>query len=230
MIAWTGSAWAQSSAFTYEGQLKQGGVPFNGTADFQFTLWDAAGNGSPPVGGTQIGDAQTINAVPVSSGLFTVTLHGGNEFGADAFVGSARWLQVSVNGTPLSPRQELTAVPYALHSAGPWVTNGQDVSYVRGAVGVGTSTPAHPLDVAGDVKLRERLAVGNDAGFGPNPHFLLFNSDFDVSHVHTDFATSDYWAAFRSYITFDPNIDLPQPSYLYSHDFECYTAGTEHVP
>src|SRR3990170_3808334 len=112
------------TAFTYQGQLKGAGVPLDGTADFQFTLWDAAGSGNPPTGGTQVGGVQATNALPVSAGLFTVTLNNGGEFGASAFIGEQRWLEISVNGTALSPRQALTAAPYALHSAGPWVTNG----------------------------------------------------------------------------------------------------------
>jgi hypothetical protein len=137
------------TGFTYHGQLKQDGAPFEGTADFQFTLWDAAGGGNPPVGGTQVGGAQAINALNVTAGLFTVALNAGGEFGASAFIGEQRWLEISVNGTRLSPRQELTAVPYALHSAGPWVTNDHDISYVSGAVGVGTAAPQAKLHVGG---------------------------------------------------------------------------------
>ena len=56
------------TAFTYQGQLKEGSAPFDGTADFEFTLWDDAGSGNPPTGGTQVGGAQAINAVPVTAG------------------------------------------------------------------------------------------------------------------------------------------------------------------
>ena len=219
----------QGTSFAYQGQLKDGGVPLTGTADFQFTLWDAAGAGNPPSGGTQVGGEEAINALPVNAGLFTVTLNASGVFGSSAFDGSARWLQVALRSpagsgsfTAMAPRQPITATPYALHSAGPWVTNGQDVSYVRGAVGVGTSTPSYPLDVAGDTKLRERLAVGNDASFGLNQHFPHSYADFDFSHVHSDFTTSAAWSAFRSFITFDPSIDLP-PSANFSHELECFT-------
>lgn len=109
------------TAFNFQGQLKQGGVPLSGTADFQFTLWDAAGSGNPPAGGTQVGGVQAINAQPVTAGLFNVTLNGGGAFGANAFNGNARWLQIAVRSpagggsfTTLTPRQPLTATPNAL--------------------------------------------------------------------------------------------------------------------
>lgn len=102
------------SGFTFQGQLRQNGAPLSGTVNLVFSLWDAAGSGSPPSGGSQVGSAQTILAVQVSDGLFTVALNGSGEFGASAFNGNKRWLQASVNGTTLAPRQELTATPHAL--------------------------------------------------------------------------------------------------------------------
>ncbi len=110
-----------TTAFTYQGQLKQGGAPLEGTTDFQFTLWDAAGSGNPPTGGTQVGVVQAINALQVTAGLFTVTLNAGGEFQGNAFNGSARWLQIAVRSpagggvfTTLAPRQPLTGAPHAL--------------------------------------------------------------------------------------------------------------------
>src|SRR5438045_945584 len=56
------------------------------------------------------------SCVSVSNGLFTVKL----DFGAGAFNGNARWLELAVrtNGvasfTPLSPRQNLTPTAYAI--------------------------------------------------------------------------------------------------------------------
>jgi len=112
---------AVSNAFTYQGRLLMDGNPVNGNCDFQFSLWDAAGSGSPPTGGNQIGSTQTKTNVAVSNGLFSVQL----DFGAAAFTGDARWLQIAARHpagsgsyTVLSPRQPLTAVPYA-HSLRP---------------------------------------------------------------------------------------------------------------
>jgi hypothetical protein len=109
-----GLAMAQApvgTAFTYQGQLKQGGLPLTNTADFQFSLWDALTTG------TQIGTTQSASGVSIANGLFTVTL----DFGAGVFPGDARWLEIAVRSpagggsyTTLSPRQELTATPYAL--------------------------------------------------------------------------------------------------------------------
>jgi hypothetical protein len=106
------------NAFTYQGQLLMGGVPVTGVCDLQFSLWDA------PTGGASVAATQTAAEVAVQNGLFTLQL----DFGALAFNGEARWLEVSARCPAgsgvleqLTPRQSLTAVPYALHAASvPW--------------------------------------------------------------------------------------------------------------
>jgi hypothetical protein len=105
------------TGFTYQGQLARSGLPVSGACDFRFSLWDAAGSGSPPAGGTQIGGTQIVTDTNVTGGLFTVRL----DFGSSAFTGDARYLQVAVrcpagdgSYATLAPRQSLTAVPYAL--------------------------------------------------------------------------------------------------------------------
>ncbi len=97
------------TAFTYQGRLTDEGRPADGPYDFQFELYDAASDG------TLLGTV-TVEDVPVTDGLFTVRL----DFG-DAFSGEARYLAIGVRPgdstgayTILSPRQELTAAPYAL--------------------------------------------------------------------------------------------------------------------
>jgi hypothetical protein len=109
------AASALGTGFTYQGLLKNsGGSPVTSTCNFQFTLWDAASSGA------QIGAASTVTGVSVVNGYFTAQVSGGGEFGAAAFNGEARWLQIAVACgseiiyTNLSPRQPLTPAPYAL--------------------------------------------------------------------------------------------------------------------
>lgn len=126
-----------STAFTYQGQLKQGGIPFNGTANMVFKLYDA-------VAGNLLG-TQTINNVPVANGLFTVELNAGGQLGGDVgnpFNGDKRWLEISVNGTPLSPRQPINATPYSLQTRGIYADD-------SGKIGIGTRAPHHLLSLSG---------------------------------------------------------------------------------
>jgi len=117
------SATPLGRAFTYQGRLNDGGAPANGSYDLTFTLYDSAS------GPTVINMPLTNAATAVSNGLFTVTL----DCGPGAFTGDARWLEIAVrtNGSSgdfvtLSPRQALTATPYARYasSAGTATTAG----------------------------------------------------------------------------------------------------------
>ena len=94
-----------ASKISYQGRLTDaGGNPLDGNYNLVFQLWDDA------TAGSQLGSDIVKNNVPVSDGLFTVEL----DVPQDAFNGQGLWLQVSVSGQTLSPRQELLPVPYAL--------------------------------------------------------------------------------------------------------------------
>ena len=106
-------AWAQTSAFTYQGRLSDAGNAANGNYDLQFALFDSAN------GGSQISATQTITNVVVTGGIFAVTL----DFGANAFSGGSRFLEINTRPagagpfTLLTPRQAITSTPYAVRSA-----------------------------------------------------------------------------------------------------------------
>jgi hypothetical protein len=102
-------------AFTYQGRLSDAGGLVTGTCDFLFQLYDSAGTGSPPTGGTSLGTEDKDN-VNVDEGLFVVQF----DFGSSVFTGEERWLEIAVDcgegPTTFSQRQELTPTPYAIHS------------------------------------------------------------------------------------------------------------------
>lgn len=99
-----GSAMAQPSPqlpdFTYQGRLQQSGAPANGNFDLAFALFDQ------PTGGSQVGATVTEADFPVVDGIFDVSL----SF-PGAFTGTQLYLQVSVEGTPLLPRQAVATAP-----------------------------------------------------------------------------------------------------------------------
>ena len=132
-----------SSVFTYQGQLKKAGVPLTGTADLEFSLWTLAN------GGDLVGNLLAVDNVSVFGGLFSVPL----DFGIEVFNGNARWLEIALRSphdpgdteafTTLSPRQLITATPYALQTRGLFVSD-------IGNVGIGTTSPKQRLHNTGD--------------------------------------------------------------------------------
>ncbi|NJO05926.1 MAG: hypothetical protein HC876_10615 [Chloroflexaceae bacterium] len=108
---------ALTGRFTYQGQLFDDGLPVSATCDFRANLFTAA------TGGTQIGSTQTINAIAVVDGYFTLPL----SFGTAAFQGDQRFLELGVrcggeaNFTLFAERVALTATPYSVYALqAPW--------------------------------------------------------------------------------------------------------------
>ena len=132
------------TSFNYQGKLASGGAPVTGTADLQFSLWDAEQNGG------LVGSTVAINNAAVTNGLFSVNL----DFGQAVFDGRALWVEIAVRSpagsgsfTTLSPRQQLMATPYALQTRGLFV----DASV---NLGVGTTSPTQKLTVGGDAIIK----------------------------------------------------------------------------
>jgi hypothetical protein len=139
------------TAFTYQGQLRDGGLPAQGLYDLQFALYDASS------GPSQVGPTLTLPGVSVAAGLFAAQL----DFG-QVYTGQALYLAIGVRPggsggayTALTPRQPLKPAPYALYAPGGlWQASGSNVYYSAGNVGIGTTAPEEKLHVAGNAVVR----------------------------------------------------------------------------
>jgi hypothetical protein len=107
------STFAQGTSFTYQGRLSDGGTPATGTYDLRFAIYDAV------TAGNLVSSALALEDIGVTNGLFSVAL----DFGPVVFTGANRWLEIAVRPgaqtgaySVLSPRQSITASPYALYA------------------------------------------------------------------------------------------------------------------
>jgi len=115
LLLFSSTVYSQSTTFTFQGRLQNGGVPANGTYDLQFKLFE-----TPTVGtGAQQGPTVTIPNVQVTSGVFGVKI----DFGmcATCFDGSVRFLEIAAKPTSSADftiigRQEITSAPYSIKS------------------------------------------------------------------------------------------------------------------
>ena len=142
-----------TSSFTYQGRLTEGANAANGQYDLTFRLFDAVSGGNPA------GVPVTNLNVTVSNGLFTTAL----DFGSGLFNGNAYWLEITVRPgggggfNLLSPRQPVTAVPYALNA----------LSLKDGAVTANSIAPGQAvLNVNG---LRDGVTIAGAGGVTVTP-------------------------------------------------------------
>ena len=142
------------TAFTYQGELNQGGNLANGVYDMRFKLFE--------IGGTLVGATQCVNNVNVAGGRFTTTVDFGQQFASTA----ARFIEIEVRQdtglscaittgyTVLSPRQSVLPTPRASAAT---VANSLATpsGFVlvnltnTGNIGVGTAVPTSQLHLSG---------------------------------------------------------------------------------
>jgi hypothetical protein len=173
------------NSFSYQGHLAQNGESANGAFDLRFSMFNVATGGSPSFG------TITLANTSISNGIFSTYL----DFGPGAFDGSARWLEIGARPsgslapfTVLTPRQALTATPYAFFAqqAGS-VANGaiSNEKLASGAVTAAKlSTQAAPL-------LGQILSFGpsglvwlNPAASNPGSSWLLNGNSGTQAGVH----------------------------------------------
>ena len=143
------STFAIPQSINFQGRLTtSAGNPVTSAKTIVFNLYDGIG---------AIIATSTESVTPNSNGAFSVLLN----FGSSSFNGDERWLEVVVAGEPLSPRQLITAVPYAYRA-------------------ITAESLIVPSSVRGDILMRDasgwtRLAAGTSGqylktqGAGANP-------------------------------------------------------------
>lgn len=145
------------TGFTYQGHLLDGGRPANGSYDLRFYLFETA------TGGTEFPPTVVAENTAVMDGVFTVYL----DFGEGVFEGRPAYLEIGVRPgtsggafTQLSPRQALSAAPYALslrpgamvvdtHQGGDVFTGKTSASSGTGVVGSATDATGANFGVRG---------------------------------------------------------------------------------
>lgn len=172
-----GVGWTQTTSFIYQGKLTDIETP-QASYQMRFELYDAL------AGGGQIGASITNNSVAVTEGVFSVTL----DFGAEAFYGADRFLEIAVKRnasasfTILSPRQQIRSIPYAARAlnagradlaldsnrlggidAAAYVTTaGAGNAFVNNA----TTQQAGNFNISGNGIVGDTLAVGTTPNLG----------------------------------------------------------------
>lgn len=94
---------------SFTGNLSQSGGPVSGMHNFIFTLYDA------PTAGT-VAWTEAQNNLPVTNGLVYASLGAVSSLNATVLNGAPLYLEVSVDGTTLSPRVAIQSVPYAIRA------------------------------------------------------------------------------------------------------------------
>lgn len=143
--------------FNYQGKIHQatGQPATNGSYDMVFSIYSQSSGGSALFSDTRSG----AGGVPVVDGNFSVLVGTGSLSGqplAQALAGPDRWLQVTVAGVPLLPRQKLASVPYALAIASASVASAEvlDGSVGTAQLANGAIRSSHiPAAAVTDVKI-----------------------------------------------------------------------------
>ena len=184
ILIFAAAAFAQSTGFTYQGSLNDNNLPADGNYDFEFRLFGTTS------GGKQLGATLQRNNVTATNGTFTVQL----DFGADAFPGANRFLEIGVRlaGTPgitiLAPRQPVTSAPHAIRSlsaahadSAANADNATTAATANNALQLG-GVAANQFVQTNDTRLNDaRNPLPGSAGYVQNTLTQQANSNFNIS-------------------------------------------------
>ncbi len=176
----------------YQGRLVDGTNLVNGTVMLEMRLYDA------PSGGRLL-YTDTNPSVTVIDGLYDTHIGSNPTSGSltDALRFPQVWLEVSVNGTPLLPRERLVAVPYAMKAG----------SVEAGSIG--TEQLANPYQ-AGRVPFHD-LGVVGPSFMEPEPLWEEFELPFNPP--------------FAQIPSLSPSLQLSDPILFGAADIQTLSVG-----
>lgn len=98
------------SLISFQGRLTDSlNNPLAGSYNFAFAIYAAQTGGSPLWSESQ-------NGITVANGVLMAELGSGTPIQDSVFSAAQRYLEITVNGTTLAPRQRLLSVPYAMNA------------------------------------------------------------------------------------------------------------------
>lgn len=138
-------AHAAPELINYQGELRDSsGTPLSGTFSITFRIYNQATFGI-------VLWHETHSSVQVQDGAFNVLLGSVTPFPTWLFNGDSRWLAIKVGSdSEMTPRSRIASVAYAIRAQekeGDWAVDGSNVYIGSGNVGIGTTSPSHPLHV-----------------------------------------------------------------------------------
>lgn len=124
IVALAASASAQvPNTINYQGRLIDGTNLVNGSVGLSLRLYNSS------VSGTLL--YADSNQVVVADGLYSTFIGDGTIAGnlVTALTNSSVWLETEIDGTVLTPREQVTSVPYALHVRGLLVDTNYNITH-----------------------------------------------------------------------------------------------------
>jgi parallel beta-helix repeat protein len=121
------------TTFTYQGRLANGNSPIETVVDLRFSLYDASTSGS------QVGSSLEFLNTAYDGGIVQLDL----DFGAGAFTGDSRWLNIELANptgdsfTALTPRIRILPTPYSIYA--------ETAGSVEGGIDDADADPANEL-------------------------------------------------------------------------------------